>query len=63
MWILTLMKLSLQVTDFQYLFSYTKPIYAIDTGFRDSAANEKLKQDAQTQVADAMQAISVLYGT
>ena len=29
--------------------------------FRASAASEKLKQDAQTQVADAIQSMSVLY--
>ena len=32
-------------------------------GFRALAANKKLKQDAQTQVADAMEAMSVLYMT
>ena len=32
-------------------------------GFRASAANEKLKEDAQTQVDEAVQAMSVLYMT
>ena len=32
-------------------------------GFRASSTNEKFKQDAQTQVFDAMQAMSVLYMT
>ena len=32
-------------------------------GFRALAANEKLKQDAQTQVADVLQDISMLYMT
>ena len=38
-----------------------KPNKEIKTGyFRASAANKKLKQDAQTQVADAMEVMSAL---
>ena len=37
-------------------------LHAMKTcGFRTLAANEKLKQDRHTQVAYAMQALSVLY--
>ena len=41
-----------------------KPNNAIKTGYlRASAANEKLKQDGQTQVSDALEAMSVVYMT
>ena len=39
-----------------------KPNTAMKTySFRASSANERLKQDAQTQTTDAMRALSVLY--
>ena len=38
-----------------------KPINAC--GFRASAAKENLKQEVQTQFADAMQSMAVLYTT
>ena len=43
-------------------FLYTKSNTAVKTSsFRALAANEKLKQDAQTYVPDATEAMSVLY--
>ena len=43
---------------------FTKLNYAMKSyGFRASAVSDKLKYDAQTQVADAMQAMYVLYMT
>ena len=48
----------------KFVFPCTKPNKAVKTrGFRASAENEKLEHDAQTQIADAIQAMSVLYTT
>ena len=43
-------------------FIYMTPNNAMNAcGFRASAANENLKRDAQTQVAETAQAICIIY--